>query len=714
MKNLSYCTLISGVLIALTPTSASAALDCSNLTQWDANAVFVGGSEVAHKDIKYKANWWTQGADPSRNSGQWQVWNKLGECAGSEPSDPNKAPTVSLTILEGSAISVGDTITIMADAIDLDGDISSVQLFDNGAYVAKLTSAPFEWRLTPSVGSHQYSAVAIDNESAASDASNVVQVDVQDISYPEPTASLLPLSQTEFTQGQSVTLTVDAADVKNELSEVGFYNNGALLGYAKQAPYQFSFVPNIGEHRITAIAFNHRGQQSLETAAVVFKVVANEQPLPMPELTWLSPLANAAYQQGDNILLEVNAASPDSEGSIARVSFYANGQLLGVADQAPFNFAYVAATLGSIQLSAIAEDNQGISTESVRTINVAAIPVGGEYVYHNNFNQHALGAYTASDFAADWAMPANASSGIAAGRLDIVADPENAANPVLRVKYEAGQVGGGSASVFNYTLAEANHEQLWLQYKVRFDDNFTWVKGGKLPGLAGWDSGQKPTGCVTNSLLDGFSARFMWRENGHALSYQYSPVKQEYCGDYDSTYKFFKQGEWYTISTHVSLNNIGQSDGTIVAYIDGKQVLSLVGLTLRTNENVKINKLLFETFFGGSSSDWAPATAQYSYFDDIIISQESPLAQVNTQKAEHLYRAPITGYAEWRNDQTYPETTKVYRLDQQGHYRHYQARKYVHKNKDPLVESLPEDHLAIYNPVRLDTGQYWVLLNDPE
>jgi hypothetical protein len=317
-------------------------------------------------------------------------------------------------------------------------------------------------------------------------------------------------------------------------------------------------------------------------------------------------------------------------------------------------------------------------------------------------------------FENDWGYSPNTSAGVADGRLNIVDDPYDANNRMLRVSYTAGAVGGSSASVFKYDIPQAPHNSLWLQYQVMFDDNFTWVKGGKLPGLSGYTA-KKPTGCVGNSEIDGFSGRFMWRESGHLYQYMYNPGKHEYCGDYSTLLRFMSVGRWHTITSHVELNDVGASNGKITAYLDGEQALELTGMNLRSNSDVSIDKLLFETFFGGSSAEWAPQTEQYSYFDNIIISADSPLDYVATNPNDGGYSGPhpAAGYSQWQTGTGYDEDSLVYAIDSDGTYHYYRARYGIAANKNPLDYSLPENYVGVYSPVRLDDGSPWVELNTP-
>lgn len=317
-------------------------------------------------------------------------------------------------------------------------------------------------------------------------------------------------------------------------------------------------------------------------------------------------------------------------------------------------------------------------------------------------------------FEADWNYSPNTSAGVADSRLNIVTDPFDNNNRMLRVSYTASAVGGSSASVFKYDIPGDKHQELWLQYQVMFDDNFTWVKGGKLPGLSGYTL-KKPTGCLANSEIDGFSGRFMWRESGHVFQYLYNPSKSEYCGDYSSLLRFFSVGRWHTITSHVTLNSVGASDGTITAYLDGEEALQLTGLNLRSNSEVSIDKLLFETFFGGSSAEWAPSTEQYSYFDNIIISANSPLDHVATNPDDGAYQGPhpAADYDQWQTNTGYDEDSLVYVIDSDGSYHYYRARYGIAANKNPLSQSLPENYVGIYSPERLDNGAPWVELNSP-
>ena len=78
--------------------------------------------------------------------------------------------------------------------------------------------------------------------------------------------------------------------------------------------------------------------------------------------------------------------------------------------------------------------------------------------------------------------------------IEIVSDPTRQFQQVLRVRYPEGSASpsvsrkkdrplGGTQFYANLNIAPT--DALKLSYYVRFSDDFEFVKGGKLPGLAG-------------------------------------------------------------------------------------------------------------------------------------------------------------------------------------------------------------------------------------
>lgn len=171
-------------------------------------------------------------------------------------------------------------------------------------------------------------------------------------------------------------------------------------------------------------------------------------------------------------------------------------------------------------------------------------------------------------------------------------------------------------------------DELYLRYRVYFEPGFDFVKGGKLPGLMGGGDSWARSGGNQPSGENGWTLRFMWREQGKVVVYSYLP--QSANGKYGNQQwgldlplkRHFTTGKWHTIEQRVKINEVGQQDGELTVWFDGEQVLHLDDVTYRTadNEHGKIGGVYFSTFHGGNESTWAPALLSKARFSDFAIS----------------------------------------------------------------------------------------------
>jgi YVTN family beta-propeller protein len=92
-----------------------------------------------------------------------------------------------------------------------------------------------------------------------------------------------------------------------------------------------------------------------------------------PTVALTAPASATSVIAGATLNLAASAA--DTDGSISRVEFYANGSLLGTDTTAPYGLAWTAGTAGSYTLTARAFDNTGASTASAGVLlTVTAAP----------------------------------------------------------------------------------------------------------------------------------------------------------------------------------------------------------------------------------------------------------------------------------------------------------------------------------------------------
>ncbi|KIY73850.1 polysaccharide lyase family 14 protein [Cylindrobasidium torrendii FP15055 ss-10] len=183
----------------------------------------------------------------------------------------------------------------------------------------------------------------------------------------------------------------------------------------------------------------------------------------------------------------------------------------------------------------------------------------------------------------------------------------------------------------------SNAREVTFTYSVFFEEGFDWNLGGKLPGLFGGDAVDSAASC-SGGRQDGrsncFSVRLMFRSGGAGELYVYLPPgqSQDYCGQPGNVCNAaygdslgrgafsFTAGSWNTVTMRVRTNTVGQQDGEVELWVDGRSVLEQKGLVMITADNQKTLGMMMQTFFGGGSAKYASPKDQKAYFSGIAIA----------------------------------------------------------------------------------------------
>ncbi|MCP1359562.1 MULTISPECIES: polysaccharide lyase [unclassified Halomonas] len=175
----------------------------------------------------------------------------------------------------------------------------------------------------------------------------------------------------------------------------------------------------------------------------------------------------------------------------------------------------------------------------------------------------------------------------------------------------------GGAGFYAHTPGLQGAERACLSYKVRFEPGFDFVKGGKLPGLYG---GSGPTGGEEVTGTNGFSMRFMWREDGQGELYEYVVNKDSEYGESVGRGKWvFPTGQWVNVEQEIVLNDPQSSNGIARVWIDGQPMLEQQGIVYRTTDDVTIDGVMFSSFFGGHGKEWRSPRDQVADFGDFRV-----------------------------------------------------------------------------------------------
>ena len=166
-----------------------------------------------------------------------------------------------------------------------------------------------------------------------------------------------------------------------------------------------------------------------------------------------------------------------------------------------------------------------------------------------------------------------------------------------------------------------------LCYDVMFDEDFQFVRGGKIMGLGPEHKitgGQKMT-------PGGWSARSNFGADGIVHTYIYSQNKTGKWGDSrHSATTAFQKGTYHTVTLQVRLNEpVGQANGVSKIYVDGQLHVDHDNIQFRSvpGDSTLISALLFETFHGGNTESFAPRDASGDLQPYMLISTISPFIE---------------------------------------------------------------------------------------
>ena len=164
-----------------------------------------------------------------------------------------------------------------------------------------------------------------------------------------------------------------------------------------------------------------------------------------------------------------------------------------------------------------------------------------------------------------------------------------------------------------------------LTFDVMFEEDFQWVKGGKLHGLG-------PKHSITGGnerRPDGWSARMMWKQDGKLGTYLYDQDPKSKWGVGKTGARAFRAGKWHKVIYKVKLNDPGKKNGVVSIEVDRKRITSSRAIELRgvDGDHTLINHFLFSTFHGGHDPSWAPKDKKggyvtvHAWFDNIVVTE---------------------------------------------------------------------------------------------
>lgn len=350
----------STISLAATATSAARSIQ---------RVEFVAGSNAVATAFAppYAANW--VGPPPGNYAIVARAFDDLGVAAASaaayvEVTESPRPPAVVMTSpAPGSTVIGNGAVPLAAAALSPDGVIGRVDFYAGTKLLGSSATAPyvFNWT-TPGTGAVSLTAKAYDlrGQSASSTALAVT------VSSKVPSVSLTsPAAGTRLTAPATIDLSASASEPGSSVGTVEFYANGTPIASLASPPYN-AVWSNVaaGTYSLTAKATDSAGA-SKTSATVAITVVNNA----LPSVAITAPTSGQTIFVGQPITLAATAS--DSDGTVSKVEFLADGLTIGAVGSPPFTQVWMPSSAGSHAIQARATDNLGaVSTSSPVTVTV--------------------------------------------------------------------------------------------------------------------------------------------------------------------------------------------------------------------------------------------------------------------------------------------------------------------------------------------------------
>ncbi|WJG08472.1 polysaccharide lyase [Aliiglaciecola sp. LCG003] len=183
-----------------------------------------------------------------------------------------------------------------------------------------------------------------------------------------------------------------------------------------------------------------------------------------------------------------------------------------------------------------------------------------------------------------------------------------------------------------YFKAQLGHEpeEAYFRYYSMLAPGSNVSGGGKLPGFGGTYN-QAGWGGRANNGENGWSARGAFYQSISSSNQDWAarmPIGS-YIYEVDTKNKYGKSipwgdelstlqpGKWYSIEQYLKLNTPGEEDGILTVWIDGIKIFHRNNLNFRTTDNLKIEKIWMNYYFGGVAK---PSKNFDMYLDNVVIA----------------------------------------------------------------------------------------------
>jgi chitodextrinase len=143
----------------------------SNAAPWSASTIYTAGMTATENGVTYKANWWTQGADPFHNNGvvgTGQPWTIVATVDAS-----HDVPTVPTGLAAAGTSGNATTLTWNASSVPGNGVVTGYAIFEDGHQIASVAGTTYTAANLAADTTYTFAVAALDAAGSSAETSPI-------------------------------------------------------------------------------------------------------------------------------------------------------------------------------------------------------------------------------------------------------------------------------------------------------------------------------------------------------------------------------------------------------------------------------------------------------------------------------------------------------------------------------------------------------------
>jgi len=464
-----------------------------------------------------------------------------------------------------------------------------------------------------------------------------------------------PSSRGYYLPNDDIVVTAATSNPSSNIEQVELLLNGQTLAVLTEPPYTTT-LPSaaLGVYTFEAIATDGNGNRFISPR--VSATVANHVNNP-PSVSISQPADGASIEYFDGRTITLGAHASDTDGTIAKVEFFLNGNSVGVDNTAPFSVNWEAQQ-GSQIFTAVATDNTNMTAVSAPTVFNVIPPGDGDLIVL----QDGLGGYSGTrDTYLDGYHTTYPKGGEA-----VLNNIANLYNPLVRFAIFSGEGGPVPEGATITYAALALYKSSYYDYTYRahpvlknwVENRATWLNAAdglpwSAPGAAGvgtdYAANSSPVALtgwnpdwvvldVTDSvqaMSQGEQPNYGWQLLGNGVNYHKIFRSSEYAAD-------------PTLRPKLILEIDTNRRPTVALTAPSEEEKFLIGdtITLSADANDPDGNVTQVAFFSNNVLLGVDTTDPYSYdWHDVPLGKYTMTAVVTDDGGASVTSAPVTAYS---------------------------------------------------------------------